>query len=175
MTKKIVMLLAAAALALTAIPRASAQTTAPTEVMYHWGAIHKGVGQAIVLNFELTDHFGDPELTLPVEFRLEDKAGNVVYDNTFTVSAGHTFTAVFAIGPDIRIARSTIQGDIYGAIAPDVRLLAPCIRVTFPPGPSSPVDQIFTTLEVVDVLTGRVQVFDTNNKSGIIIHDAPAS
>ena len=57
---------------------ASAQTTAPEEVMFHWGRVHLGTGQALVLNLELTDHFGGP-LTLPVELQLEDKDGNVIY------------------------------------------------------------------------------------------------
>ena len=151
----------AVALILAVVPMASAQTTAPTEVMFHWGAIHKGVGQALVLNFELTDHFGGA-LTLPVEFHLEDKDGNVIYTDTVMVSSGRTVSAVFVVGPDIRIARSTIQGDIYAVVGPDVRLLSPCVKVVFPPGPSAPVDQLSATLEVVDVLTGRVQVFANN-------------
>ncbi len=158
MTKKILMLLFAFALVLVAAPRGSAQTTAPTEVMYHWGAIHKGPGQAVVLNFQLTDHIGSP-ITVPVEFRLEDKAGNVVYDNTVTVSSGHTFSIVFAVGPEFRIAQTTIQADIFAVIGPDVRLIQPCIKVDVPPGPTSPIDLPTPTLEVMDVLTGRVQTF----------------
>ena len=156
MLKKVVLF--AVALLCAAAPRASAQTTEPTEVMFHWGPIHRGLGQALVLNFELTDHFGDA-LTVPVEFHLEDKDGNVIYRNTVMVSSGRTFSTVFIVGPDVRVARSTIQGDIYAAIGPDVRLLLPCIKVDLPPGPNSPVDQMFATLEVMDVLTGRVQVF----------------
>jgi hypothetical protein len=156
MFKKVV--LVAVALLLAAAPRASAQTTQPTEVMFHWGAIHKAPGQAVVLNFELTDHFGEP-LTVPVEFHLEDREGNVIYTNTVMVPSGRTFSTVFVIGPEIRVARSTIQGDIYAVIAPDIRLLLPCVKVDYPPGPNAPVDRVFATLEVMDVLTGRVQVF----------------
>lgn len=153
------MLLFAVALALTAIPYASAQTTAPGEVMFHWGAIHKGTGQAIVLNFDLTDHFGDPSLTVPVEVRLEDNAGNVIYTNTVTVVAGKTFSTVFVIAPEVCTAHSIIQGDIYGVVAPEIRLIQPCIKVLYPPGPTSPVDRMTASLEVMDVLTGRVDTF----------------
>lgn len=156
MLKKFVLF--AVAMLLAAAPLASAQTTEPTEVMFHWGAIHKGVGQALVLNLELTDHFGEA-LTVPAEFHLEDKDGNVVNTNTVLVSSGRTFSAVFAVGPEIRVARSTIQGDIYAIIGPEYRLLIPCIKVIFPPGPNTPVAQMFATLEVMDVVTGRVQVF----------------
>ena len=153
MFKKVVLF--AVALLFAAAPRASAQTTEPTEVMFHWGAIHKATGQALALNFQLTDHFGEA-LTVPVEFRLEDKDGNVIYTNTVLVSSGHTFSTVFAVGPEIRIARNTIQGDVYAFVDPNNRLLSPCIKVVFPPGPTAPVDQMFATLEVMDVLTGRV-------------------
>ena len=157
MLKKVVLF--AVALLFAAAPRASAQTTEPTEVMFHWGPIHRGIGQALVLNFELTDHFGEA-LTVPVEFHLEDKDGNVIYTNTVMVSSGRTFSTVFIVGPDVRVARSTIQGDIYAAIAPDVRLLSPCIKVDLPPGPGAPfLDRMTPTLEIMDVLTGRVQVF----------------
>src|SRR6266545_7482551 len=134
MLKKVVLF--AVALLVAAAPRASAQTTEPTEVMFHWGAIHKAVGQALVLNFELSDHFGEA-LTVPVEFHLEDKDGNVIYTNTVMVSSGHMFSTVFVIGPEIRVARSTVQGDIYAAIGPEFRLLSPCVKVVFPPGPTS--------------------------------------
>lgn len=153
MLEKVV--LVAATLVLAAAPRASAQTTEPTEAMFHWGAIHKAPGQVLVLNFQLTDHFGEA-LTVPVEFHLDDKDGNVIYTNTLLVSSGRTFSTVFAVAPELRVARSTVQGDIYALIDPNVRLLAPCIKVVFPPGPTAPVDQMFATLEVMDVLTGRV-------------------
>jgi hypothetical protein len=146
------------ALVLVAAPMASAQSTAPTEVMFHWGPIHKAPGQALVLNLELTDHFGEA-LTVPAEFRLEDKNGNAIQSRNITLSSGGAVSAVFAVGPEIRIARSTIEGDIYAAIGPDIRLLLPCIKVLLPPGPSSPADRLTATLEVMDVLTGRVQVF----------------
>lgn len=168
---KKILLLFAAVLLLTAIPNAWAQTTAPSEAMFSWGAIHKAPGEAVVLNFTLTDHFGDSTLTLPVEFRLEDKAGNLIYTNTVNVSAGKTVSAIIAIAPELRVARSTIEGDIYGLVGPEFRTIVPCVRVVFPPGPYSPVSQMFASLEVVDVLTGRVQIFDTNTQSGIIIHD----
>ncbi len=161
MTKKILMLLFAFALVLVAAPRGSAQTTVPTEVMYHWGAIHKGPGQAVVLNFQLTDHIGSP-ITVPVEFRLEDKAGNVVYDNTVMVSSGRTFSIAFVVGPEYRVAQTTIQADIFAVIGPDVRTLSPCLKLDVPPGPGSPLDLPTPTLEVMDVLTGRVLEFANN-------------
>lgn len=168
MGKKILMLVGAFALALVAAPQASAQTTEPTEVMFHWGPIHKGPGQAVVLNLELTDHTGS-DLTVPVEFRLEDKNGDVISSNNITLSSGHAGSIVFAVGPEIRFARSTIEADIYAAIGPDIRLLLPCIKVLLPPGPSSPVDSMTATLEVMDVFTGRVQVFanDPNIRAGV--------
>jgi len=171
MTKKILMLLFALALVLVAAPRGSAQTTAPTEVMYHWGAIHKGPWQAVVLSFQLTDHIGSP-ITVPVEFRLEDKAGNVVYDNTVMVSSGRTFSIAFAIGPEIRVAQTTIQADIYAVIGPEIRTLSPCLKLDVPPGPTSPLDLPTPTLEVMDVLTGRVLEF-ANNPHTIIVAMPP--
>ncbi len=168
MTRRISLLLLTFVLALVAAPYAAAQTTQPVDVMYHWGPLHKGPGQAIVLNLSLTDHFGDPSLTVPVELLLEDNAGNVIYSNNVTLSAGRTFTAVFAVAPEVRIARSTIQGDIYATIDPNVRLLQPCIKVTYPPGPGAPADQFFATLEVMDVLTGRTQILaDPNIRAGL--------
>jgi hypothetical protein len=161
MTKRILMFVFAAVLALTALPGACAQTTAPTEAMFHWGTIHRVSGQALAINFELTDHLG---LTSPVavELRLEDKDGNLIYDNSMTVTPGHATTWVIVIGPDIRVASKTIPGDIYGVVAPEIRLLQPCIKVTWPPGPTSPVDSMTPTLEVMDVLTGRVLDFANN-------------
>jgi hypothetical protein len=148
------MLLMAATLIVAAAPGASAQTTTFTEVMFHWGAVHIAPGQALALNLELTDHFGEP-LTLPVELQLEDKDGNVIYKQDVTISSGHAISFVLVIGPEVRTARSTIQGDIYGAVAPEVRLLQPCIKVILPPGPGT-VDRMTPTLEVMDVVTGRV-------------------
>ena len=153
MLRKVV--LVAAALVLAAAPRASAQTTEPTEAMFHWGAIHKAPGQALVLNFQLTDLVGEA-LSVAVEFHLDDKDGNAIHTNTVLVSSGRTFSIVSAVAPELRVARSTIQGDIYAYVDPNVRLLAPCIKVVFPPGSTPPVDQMFATLEVMDVLTGRV-------------------
>jgi hypothetical protein len=149
----------AAVLVLATAPWASAQTTAPGEVMFHWGRVHLGTGQALVLNFELTDHFGGP-LTLPVELQLEDKDGNVIYRSSIEVSDGHAVS--FAIGPDFRTLRSTIQADIYAVMAPDIRLLAPCLKVIFPPEPNAPVDRMTPTLEVMDVVTGRLVTLANN-------------
>jgi hypothetical protein len=161
MTKRILMLLSAAVLALAALPGASAQSTAPTEVMFHWGTIHRVTGQALAINFELSDHFGWTT-DLPVELRLEDKDGNLIYDNSITVTPGHAVSWVIAVGPDVRIASKTIEGDIYAAVGPTIRTLQPCIKVTWPPGPTSPVDSMTPTLEVMDVLTGRVLDFANN-------------
>lgn len=155
MFRKVVLV---AALVLAAVPRASAQTIEATEVMFHWGVIHKAPGQALAINFQLTDHVGEA-LTAEVEFRLDDKDGNVIHTNTVLVSSGRAFSIVSAVAPEIRIARSTIQGDIYAFVDPNDRRLAPFIKVTFPPGSTAPVDQMFATLEVIDVLTGRVIEF----------------
>ena len=138
---------------------ASAQTTAPEEVMFHWGRVHLGTGQALVLNLELTDHFGGP-LTLPVELQLEDKDGNVIYRSSIELSDGHAVS--FAVAPDSRTLRSTIAADIYAVIGPDVRTIQPCIKVIFPPGPSATIDRMTPTLEVMDVATGRLVTLANN-------------
>ena len=161
MTKRILMLMCVAALALTALPGASAQTTAPTQVMFHWGAIHKVTGQALAINFELSDHFG-LATTLPVELQLEDKDGNVIYDNTIMVTPGHAVSWVIAVGPEFRTSSKTIAGDIYAAVGPEYRLLSPCLKLDVPPGPGSPVDSMTPTLEVMDVASGRVLDFANN-------------
>jgi hypothetical protein len=157
--RKFCLSMLAAAFVLATAPWAAAQTTAPGEVMFHWGAIHLGPGQALVLNFELTDHFGGP-LTLPVELQLEDKNGNVIYRGSLEVSDGHAVS--FAVGPEFRTLRSAIPADIYAVIGPDFRLLAPCLKVILPPGPNAPVDRMTPTLEVMDLLTGRLLNFANN-------------
>ncbi len=156
--------LGAAALMLAVASPVAAQTTAPGEVMFHWGPLHLGPGQALAINFELTDHIGGP-LTLPVELQIEDKNGNVVYRNAIDVSDGHAIS--FAIGPDVRTLRSVLPADVYAIVGPDVRPLHPCIKVIYPPGPGTPVDRMTLTLEVIDVLTGRV-VGLANNPHAII-------
>jgi hypothetical protein len=146
-------------LVLAAAPWASAQTTAPGEVMFHWGRVHLGTGQALVLNLELTDHFGGP-LTLPVELQLEDKDGNVIYRNAIELSDGHAVS--FAVAPESRTLRSTIAADVYAIITSDVRMIQPCIRVIYPSGAGAPIDRMTPTLEVMDVLTGRLLNFANN-------------
>src|SRR5262245_40466962 len=156
--------LCAAAVMLAAASSVSAQTTAPGEVMFHWGPVHIGPGQAIAVTFELTDHFGGP-LTLPVGLQIEDKNGTVIYRNAIAVADGNAVS--FVIGPDVRTLRSTVPADIYAIVGPDIRLLSPCLKVIWPPGPTTPVDRMTLTLEVFDVLTGRV-VSLANNPHAII-------
>jgi len=119
---------------------------------------------ALALNVELTDHFGDP-LTVPVELRVEDKNGATVVSRSVTMSDGHSIS--FIIAPDIRAARATVPGDIYALIGPEIRLLSPCIRVGFPAGMPPPVERVTVTLEVIDVATGRI-VSVVNNPRAII-------
>ena len=159
MIKNLRLMTLAAALLLATAPWASAQTTLPGEVMFHWGRVHLGAGQALVLNFELTDHFGGP-LTLPVELQLEDKSGTVIYRNSIEVSDGHAVS--FAVGSDIRTLRTSIAADVYAIIGSEVRMIQPCIKVIFPPGPSAPVDRMTLTLEVMDVVTGRLVTLANN-------------
>jgi hypothetical protein len=144
--------------------QASAQTIDAGEVMFHWGPIHMAPGQALALNIELTDHFGDP-LTVPLELHVEDKNGAVIVSRTLTMSDGHAIS--FAIGPDIRAMRATIPADIYSLVGPDIRLIQPCLRVAFPAGMPPPVDRVTVTLEVMDVATGRI-VSVVNNPHAII-------
>jgi hypothetical protein len=153
-----------AVLALGTATTASAQTIDSGEVMFHFGALHLAPGQAIAINYELTDHFGEP-LTLPVELRIEDKNGASLFDRTLTVSDGHAIS--FIIGTDIRALRAAVSGDIYAAIAPEIRTLQPCIKVNWPPGPTTPVDRMTLTLEVIDLTTGRI-VSVANNPHAII-------
>ena len=88
---------AGALLGLTAPQATSAQTTTPPApyVMVNWGAVHVTPGQVVVLNLTLGDEGG--EMKLPVQVELEDKNGNVVYRNTFTIVTGHTIS--LARGP----------------------------------------------------------------------------
>jgi hypothetical protein len=178
MLKKVRTALFAAFVILTVAPCVSAQTltgpstetppgpSAPAEVMFHWGPLHLAPGQALVINFELTDHFGDP-LTLPVEFQLEDRSGALVYRYALDVSSGSAVSFAAAVSPEYKTLRSTLPADIYAAVGPDIRLLAPCLKVLFPPGPGVPVDRMTLTLEVVDVQTGRT-VSVLNNPHTII-------
>jgi hypothetical protein len=145
-------------------PVASAQTTAPGEVMFHWGPLHVGPGQALAINFELTDHFGGP-LTLPVELQIEDKSGNPLFRNAISVDDGHAIS--FAVGPEFRTLRAVIAADVYAVVGPEIRLIQPCIKVIYPPGPSAPVDRMTLTLEVIDIVSGGV-VSVANNPHMII-------
>ena len=156
--------LCAAAVVLATAASVSAQTTAPGEVMFHWGPVHVLPGQALAINFELTDHFGGP-LTLPVELQIEDKDGTVISRNAIDAADGHAIS--FAIGPDIRTLRSILPADVYAVIGPNPRLVQPCLKVIYPPGPTAPVDRMTLTLEVIDLSTGRV-VSLANNPHAII-------
>jgi len=153
-------LICGVALLLAAAAPAPAQT-APNAVMFHWGGVHFAPGEALAFNLELTNHFGGP-LTVSAELRLEDKNGNVVYTRALDVSDGHAVS--FAIGPDIRSLRN-IAADIYGAIGPEPRLLQPCLKVIWPPGPTTPVDRMSATLEVMDPLGGRVVTVSGNPRA----------
>ena len=164
MTRTFRILMCAAALAVAGASTASAQTIDAGEVMFHWGPLHMAPGQALVLNVELTDHFGDP-LTVPIELHVEDKNGMAVVSRTLTMSDGHAIS--FLIGPDVRAARATVPADIYAAVGPEIRLLSPCLRVGFPAGMPPPVNRVTVTLEVMDVATGRI-VSVANNPHAII-------
>jgi hypothetical protein len=164
MTKTFRILMCAAALAVAVVSSASAQAIDAGEVMFHWGPLHLAPGQALALNVELTDHFGDP-LTVPIELHVEDKNGAAVVSRTLTMSDGHAIS--FLIGPDVRAARATIPADVYAAVGPEVRLLSPCLRIGFPAGMPPPVERVTVTLEVMDVATGRI-VSVVNNPRAII-------
>lgn len=166
-TRKILFATIAAALLGLAAPQvASAQvtTTPPPYVMVSWGAINVISGQVVTLNLSLGDE--GAEMKLPVQVELEDKNGNVVYQNTFTIATGHTVSLAIVsgdrtvVGPEFR---SIIGADIYAIIGPEIRTLSPCLKIAYPPGPSQPIlDQLTPTLQVLDALTGRVQAFGNN-------------
>ena len=162
MTKTFRILMCAAALAVAGASAAPAQTIDAGEVMFHWGPLHMAPGQALALNVELTDHFGDP-LTVPVELHVEDKNGLAVVSRTVTMSDGHAIS--FVVSPDIRAARATISADLYAAVGSDIRLLQPCIRIGFPAGMPPPVERVTLTLEVMDVATGRIVSVVTNPRA----------
>jgi hypothetical protein len=154
----------AAALAFAAIPAASAQQIGAGEVMFHWGPLHLQAGQAFAMNVELTDHVGDP-LTVPVELHVEDKNGAVIVSKPVSMSDGRPLS--FVMANDIRAARAAVTGDIYSLIGPEIRLIQPCIRITFPQNMPPPVERVTVTLEVIDVATGRI-VSVVNNPHVII-------
>jgi hypothetical protein len=155
--------LCAATLALAAVSVASAQVDPGASIQYNWGAAHTNSGQATLLNFSVSNASGP--LTVSVQLELHDQNGNMLYRNSILVSSGHSVT--FAIGPTIR----TIPADIYALIGPEVRTIQPSIKVSWPPGPTGtmpPPEQLLTpTLEVMDVVTGRV-VAMANNPHAII-------
>ena len=156
-----ILAIAAALVALSATQSVSAQTTAPTQVMFEWGALHPRLGQAISLNFALSDQGGP--LTLPVELEITDQGGKVLYKNTVMVSSGQAIS--FVIGPEIRGVPDirSIPADIYAIVGPDIRTIQPRIEIIYPPGPSGPfLDRTTLTLEVLDVMTGRLVNFSNN-------------
>jgi hypothetical protein len=166
MTKK--SFLFAAALALVAVSFANAQVDSGNYVMYNWGTAHMVPGQAIVLNFAVSDQ-GAP-IAVQVEFSLQDKNGNTVYRNAMTMLSGQAIS--LAVGPETRTTagtdiRQTISADLYAITAPDIRVLVPRLKVTYPPGPSAPVDRLTPTLELMDAVTGRALGF-ANNPHAII-------
>ncbi|MGH9813900.1 MAG: hypothetical protein ACRD4T_12275, partial [Candidatus Acidiferrales bacterium] len=140
-------LLFVAVLALAVAPLASAQSTEPVEVTYHWGAIHKGPGQALAINFSVPDS-ADRPAPLPVEFQLTDKNGRVLYSNTIALPAVQSFAMAFVAPSEIKFAKANIEADIYALIDPNVRTLVPSFRVQFPAGTSLPAVQFTATLEV---------------------------
>jgi hypothetical protein len=154
-----ILAIAAALVALAAPPSVSAQSTAPTPVMFEWGALHPRLGQAISLNFALSDEGGP--LTLEIE--ITDQSGKVLYQNTVMVSSGQAIS--FVVGPEVRGLPDirNIPADIYLAVGPDIRTIQPCLKVLLPPGPSGPLlDRVTPTLEVLDVTTGRLMNFSNN-------------
>src|SRR5262249_61111401 len=98
MMKRAGNIVCAAAVMLAVASSVSAQTTAPGEVMFHWGPVHVASGQAVAINFALTEHFGGP-LTLPVELQIENKDGAVIYGNAIDVAGGPALP--LADGPGI--------------------------------------------------------------------------
>lgn len=164
MTKTFRILMCAAALAVAAIPAASAQQIGAGEVMFDFGPLHLVSGQALAMNVELTDHVGEP-LTVPVELHVEDKNGAVIVSKTVSMSDGQPLS--FVMANDLRAARASVAGDIYAAVGPEFRLIQPCIRIGFPSNMPPPVGRVTLTLEVIDVATGRV-VGIANNPHVII-------
>ena len=156
-----ILAIAAALVALSATQSVSAQSTTPTPVMFEWGALHPRLGQAISLNFALSDEGGP--LTLPVQLEITDQSGKVLYQNTVMVSSGQAISVL--IGPEVRGLPDirSIPADIYAIIGPDIRTIQPCLKVLYPPGPSGPfLDRTTLTLEVLDVMTGRLMNFSNN-------------
>jgi len=164
------MLLFVAALALAVAPLASAQSTDPVEVTYHWGAIHKGPGQSPVFTFVVPDS-PDAPASLPVEFQLTSKNGNVLYSNTLTAFKGQAVTVAVVTAPELRYAKSTIEADIYAVVDPNNRTLVPAVHVFLPAVQSSALDQLLPAVQVIDVVTGRVQFF--SNTPRATVPDAP--
>ncbi len=161
-------MLFAAALALAAVPYASAQIIAPATVEFSWGAMHLSSGQAVMINFTLDDD--GPALTLPVEFSLSDKNGNLLFQRTLNVTSGRAVT--LAVAFDERDNRTLVPAvfpsDLYALIDPNFRTVTPCVKVTLPAGPYQPVlDRMTPTLELMDISTGRGVSF-ANNPHAII-------
>ncbi len=164
MTRKISLLLFAAVLAMAVAPLASAQSTEPVEVLYHWGAIHKGPGQSPVFTFTVPDA-PDAPASLPVEFQLTDKNGKVLFSDTFTALKGQVVSVAVVVAPELRFAQGTIEADVRAVIDPGMRTLVPSFRVLFPAGQVAPLDQLIPTLQVMDIFTGRVQVFSNTPRA----------
>jgi len=152
----------AATLALAAVSTINAQVDSGNNVEYNWGAVHVTSGQTIVLNLAISDAAG--RATFPVQFELHDKNGNTIYRNSVMVQAGHSVS--LAIGRD---ARTAVQADIIAILGPDVRLLAPCLKIGPAGGGAMPPPEslLVPTLEVMDAATGRVIAY-ANNPHAII-------
>jgi hypothetical protein len=158
MTKRIILL--ATALLLAAVTGVAAQSVAPAStVMVEWGAIHPNATQVVAFNVTIGDECSATNVT--VELDLESKTGQVLSRSILSVPAGQTIT--FAMGPDSRAVRDAIGADAYVVLPANQRVLVPCLKIGFPPGPCrAPVDVLTPTMETLDIFTGRLMSFANN-------------
>ena len=157
-------------LALTAPLAPSAQTTELPAVQFSWGAMHRGPGQALAINFVVPDapEFGDPS-SFAAALRLMDADGRVLYETTAQSVSGRVLS--FVIASEDR-ATKTIPGDAYAIIDSNNRVIQASIkvaplseRVVLPP------ERIVSTLEVIEISSGRVLAFA--NTPRVSVPDAP--
>ena len=158
-------------LALTAPPAAFAQSTELPAVQFSWGAIHRGPGQALAINFSVPDspEAGDPG-GLFATLRLTDRDGSVLHEETLETASGRTLT--FVITSDVHGAMKTIPGDAYAFIDPSNRVIHASVKIaSFSERVTLTPERVVGTMEVIEISSGRVMSFAINPRT--VVPDSP--
>jgi hypothetical protein len=149
---------------------AFAQTTELPAVQFSWGAIHRGPGQALAINFVVPDAPESGATTsVAATLRITGADGSVLYETRMDGVSGQALS--FVIASDDRTAMKTIPGDVYAIIDPNNRFIQARILVAPLSDRALSPERIVATMEVIEISSGRVIAFANNPR--VIVPDAP--